>query len=193
MVVGISVPFAKGPGEDIAALAFVQNFEASLRLLDIPFYTVKGTSPKTMLNLSTSEARSTEYSRELSSTLSVSSIHIDLQGFDNESNPEWIRSDIVFGVLPTFTNEEQMQAFANLTREFAWATVKEIDIPSNYASGLSEFVFDTPSIPIKLNVGSVDLYPALAEVVAESVVAEVLQRKQQDSLGAVEVSEPALN
>ena len=186
MVVTITVPYAKGPGEDIGAIRFLESLEASFSLMDIPHYTIKGTSPRTMLDLSTSAARSTQYTIELSSSLVVSSIHIDIQSYSNDSkrfiDKESINSDIVFGILPTFTDIDFMERIAKLTEAFAYPQVREVDMEMNYASGLSEFIFDTPSIVIKVNEGSVDLFPALAEVVAEAVAREVSQRMQQDSL-----------
>ena len=113
MVVGISVPFAKGPGEDIAALAFLEHFEASLRLLDVPFYTVKGSSPKTMLNLSTSEARSTEYSRELSSFFEIKRL---TAGMHIRVHTGWVRNK--FRPIFKHSKPEQMLTSHSLRKKY---------------------------------------------------------------------------
>ena len=120
----------------------------------MPYYSVRGQSLKTMLDLSTSEARGTTYNNELAAALTVSDIHIELRAYDFDTHEDWSDSDFVFGKLIGYTDEELLKNFEDTIGSRASYETNIITPIGHYSSALSEFVYQIPSIVIYVNVGS---------------------------------------
>jgi hypothetical protein len=171
MTLAVTVPFATPPEEDTGAVLFLEHFKESLNSLEISHYVIEGESPKGILNLSTKAAKTTEYSKDFSTVLLASNLHIDIQSYNYETYPDedWINRDVVLGVLPTFTDTKLLGALKRHLIDVSSIYIKDLILEFSYASVLSELIFDVKSIPLYLNENSVALYPVIAEKLAEFV------------------------
>ena len=169
MTLAVTVPFATPPEEDTGAVLFLEHFKESLNSLELSHYVIEGESPKGILNLSTKEAKTTEYSKDLSTLLPASNLHIDIHSYNYETYPDWIDRDIVLGVLPTFTDTKLLAALKRSLIDISSIYIEDLILEFSYASVLSELIFNVKSIPLYLNENSVALYPVIAEKLAEFV------------------------
>jgi hypothetical protein len=170
MSVTISAPHSKESVDDPNINNFLSQLESFLDVKNIPYYSVRGTSLKTMLNLSTSEARGTTYNSELSAALTVSELHIELHAYDFDTHEEWATSDIVFGKLIGYTDDELLTDFENILGSKATYDTNVVTPIGHYATALSEFVYQVPSIVIYINVDSSHLYPSITESITDIIL-----------------------
>jgi hypothetical protein len=170
MAITISAPHFKESVDDPNIKQFVDQLESFLDAKNMAYYSVKGTSLKTMLNLATSEARGTTYNQELSAALTVSDLHIELHAYDFDTHEAWSTSDIVFGKLVGYTDDELLNDFENIIGSKASYETNVIVPIGHYSSALSEFVYQIPSIVIYVNVDSSTLYPSITESITDIIL-----------------------
>ena len=170
MAITISAPHFKESVDDPNIKPFLTQLESFLDMKDMPYYSVKGQSLKTMLDLSTSEARGTTYNNELAAALTVSNMHIELRAYDFDTHEDWASSDFVFGKLIGYTNDELLRDFENVIGAKASYETNVIVPIGHYSSALSEFVYQIPSIVIYVNVDSSKLYPTIAESITDIIL-----------------------
>lgn len=170
MAITISTPHFKESPDDPNIKTFLTQLESFLDAKNMPYYSVKGQSLKTMLDLSTSEARGTTYNNELAAALTVSDIHIELRAYDFDTHEDWSDSDFVFGKLIGYTDEELLKNFEDTIGSRASYETNTVTPIGHYSSALSEFVYQIPSIVIYVNVDSSNLYPTITESITDIIL-----------------------
>ena len=170
MAITISAPHFKESVDDPNIKPFLTQLESFLDLKTIPHYIVKGTSLKTMLDLTTSEARGTSYNQELAAYLQVSDLHLELHAYDFDTHEDWSTSDLVIGKLLGYTDEELLGDFENVLGASATVETNMVVPMGHYASALSEFVYQIPSIVLYVNVDSSQLYPSITESITDIIL-----------------------
>jgi len=170
MAITISAPHFKESVDDPNIKPFIDQLESFLDLKAIPHYIVKGTSLKTMLDLTTSEARGTSYNQELAAYLQVSDLHLELHAYDFDTHEDWSTSDLVIGKLLGYTDEELLGDFENVLGGSATVETNMVVPMGHYASALSEFVYQIPSIVLYVNVDSSQLYPSITESITDIIL-----------------------
>ena len=78
--------------------------------------------------------------------------------YDFDTHEAWSTSDIVFGKLVGYTDDELLNDFENIIGSKASYETNVILPIGHYSSALSEFVYQIPSIVIYVNVDSSTLY-----------------------------------
>jgi arginine decarboxylase-like protein len=170
MAITISAPHFKESVDDPNIKPFLDQLESFLDLKNIPHYIVKGTSLKTMLDLTTSEARGTSYNQELAAYLKISDLHLELHAYDFDTHEDWSTSDLVIGKLLGYTDEELLGDFENVLGSSATVETNMVVPMGHYASALSEFVYQIPSIVLYVNVDSSQLYPSITESITDIIL-----------------------
>lgn len=149
MSILVTIPHAKDPSGDPGAVSFARELESLMNLRGQANYFIYGNAPKTMLDLSTHEARGTSYNSELSTAMNVANFVIEI----HDTNEEDFSS----------TNE----LFVNTIDNLAEASVIQVENKNHYAVTLAGLIFDIPSLVLFVNPDSIDLYPAVAEILVE--------------------------
>ena len=162
----ISIPHAKEPDGDPGAVLFSQELESTMELRGVSNYIVKGNSPKTMLDLSTHQAKGTNYNSELSSSLGVATYHVELHSFD-DNHESYSGNDFVIGKISGYTDDSMAQRFVNSIDNYATTSIEEVKPEQHYSSTLSEFVYRIPSLILYINEDSIDYHSPVAGVVAD--------------------------
>jgi len=100
-------------------------------------------------------------------TVSDPQIHIDVRAFSDES--ELSDSDFLVMESQNITNPNINDVIANSLGNLSETAIKELAVESMYASVYCALVFDIITICVVINEGSVDLYRAAADELAEIV------------------------
>lgn len=178
MGIVIAVPHAKNPNGSPSAVAFAKQLESILDVRDIPNYALYGNSPRDMLDLSSSEARGTSYNSDLASSLRVAYILLEVHDFDSASDPTF-DEDFVFAEVAKCNTEVIDQALA-ITNDFANVDTERIESEKHYASSLAILSFEIPTLIVYVNRDSSDLYPAVAEALAQLAEGYAPRRTDED-------------
>lgn len=188
MAVAVSVPHLKNAPDEPSIHGFAQQLESMLDLRNLPYYIVRGTSLKKMLDLSTSQARGTSYNTELVTALGVSNLHIELHAYDFDTNEEWSDSDFIIGELHGdilddnygYSNEILIKKVNDKIDEFAEVNIVTLRPSEHYSSVLSELLYDISSIILYVNVDSYELFPTVAESITDIIWDFVDHRTSSD-------------
>lgn len=178
MGIVITVPHAKKPNSDPSAVAFTKQLESILDLRDISNYILYGNSPRGMLDLSTSEARGTGYNSDLASALRVASLLLEVHDYDSASDPTF-EEDFVFVEIANCNTDVIDQAIA-ITNNFANVDTERLESRKHYPSALAVLSFEIPTLLLYVNRDSTDLFPAVAEALAELAEAYVQRKTDED-------------
>lgn len=162
----ISIPYAKEPDSDPGAILFSEELESTMELRGVSNYIVKGNSPKSMLDLSTHQAKGTNYNSELSSSLSVATYHIELHSFD-DNHESYSGNDFVVGKISGYTDDAMVQRFVNSIDNYTTSSIEEVKPEQHYSSTLSEFIYEIPSLILYINEDSIDYHSSVAGVVVD--------------------------
>lgn len=162
MVVVVTAPEAT---TNAAVRAFTKLLQASLNYRMMKHTLITGDNTG-LVDLASSEAVNSDYAKELG-TVSDPQIHIDVRAFSDES--ELSDSDFLVMESQNITNPNINDVIANSLGNFSETAIKELAVESMYASVYCALVFDIITICVVINEGSVDLYRAAADELAEIV------------------------
>ncbi len=170
MAFAITQPYATEPGADQGAIEMGKHLESIMRLRKIEFYSIQGDKPKTMLDLSTSDARGTKYNTELSFAIENSSLLIELHSYNFDSNKEYAEYEFIIGDIPNYTDDVILDTLFNTINNVGDCSVEIVEPVDHYAAVLSEFIFQKPAIILMVNDESIDKFMALSEYLVDFVV-----------------------
>jgi len=162
MVVVVTAPEAT---TNAAVRAFTKLLQASLNYRMMKHTLITGDNTG-LVDLGSSEAVNSDYAKELG-TVSDPQIHIDVRAFSDES--ELSDSDFLVMESQNITNPNINDVIANSLGNLSETAIKELAVESMYASVYCALVFDIITICVVINEGSVDLYRAAADELAEIV------------------------
>ena len=177
MTIAIVVPHAKEPEGDPTAVLFADYMEAALVNRDIEFYTIMGDKSKTMIDLSTHNARGTSYNDELSSALKNSILMVELHSHDEDSADDYSEFDFIIEEFPEFSEENLSEELSNSLQEFGDANVENADASNRYASTLSTLIFGKPAIIFSVNENTKEKFIGSSEALVEFLVDYAARRK----------------
>ena len=161
-MVVVTVPFAKPPKSEAGAVEFASML--SELLPDAEF--IYGDKHKDILNIETAEGKNDPLVREYYNKLKSHKLHLDIRSFeaDDEMRKD---NDVIIGHLPYSSNLPMLEGLQNLLDEYSIVNIVELDYSNHRLSLVSLELFNTESIILYLNEGSVDLYSRLAEDLAD--------------------------
>jgi hypothetical protein len=126
---------------------------------------IYGDKHKGILNIETAQGKNDPLVREYYRKLKSHRLHLDIRSF--EADDEVLKdNDVVIGHLPFSSNMSELEGLQNLLDEYSIVNILDLEYSTHRLSLVSLELFDTPSIVIYLNEGSVDLYLRLAEDLA---------------------------
>lgn len=170
MPVTISVPHNKSSADSPSIVPFMEDLQSILELKDIPYYIVRGNSLREMIDLSTSQARGTSYNKELSAAFDASDLHIEVNVYDFDSNPDWTDSDVILGDLSGYTDDEMITRYEETIGEFGNVSVIDIVPLGHYSTALAELVYEIKSLVLYVNADSSDLFQVVSEALSDVIV-----------------------
>lgn len=170
MPVTISVPYNKSSENSPSIVPFVEDLQSILELKGISYYTVRGNSLREMIDLSTSQARGTSYNKELSAAFDASDLHIEVQAYDFDTNPDWSDSDVVLGDLSGYTDDEMVSRYEETIGEFGNVSVIDIVPLGHYSTALAELVYEIKSLVLYVNADSGNLFQVVSEALSDVIV-----------------------
>jgi hypothetical protein len=152
-----------------ASKSFLGMLEASLNLRNILHDTIPSDINPKMLNLSTSEAANSQFAKLFYIKSTNISTHIDLRSYD----PSYIGSsnasmDFLIASTPEITGELN-NLIVNTLNDFSEVSEVTVDVSTMYTAAYAKLILDSPTLTILINEGSMDLYRAAADAVAEVV------------------------
>ena len=150
------------------SVAFAKMLKSSLDYRKIESHSYFASQPQTILDLSSSEAVNSEFSKELHNE--DATYHIDIRSIDTEELGSAIASqDFLIAHTNEATSQELNESVVNNLSRFSEATEIPITHLSMYPSIYAKLVLRVPTITIILNEDSVDLYRSAADELAETV------------------------
>lgn len=165
-MVVVTVPFAKPPNGELGAVEFSKILE-NLLMNDEPMTEIiYGDHHKEILNIETAQGRNDPQVRSFYTKLKKHSLHLDIRSFeaDDESLKD---SDLVIGHLLYSSDTDMLQALQNLLDDYGVVSIVEVDYSTHRLSLVSLELFDTPSLIVYVNEGSLGLFERFAEDLAE--------------------------
>ncbi len=170
MAFAITQPHATEPGASQGAIEMGKHIESIMSLRNLEHYSIMGDKPKTMLDLSTSDARGTEYNNNLSFAIENSSMLIELQSYHFDNNKELAEYEFILGDIPNYTDDVILDTLFNTINDIGDCSVEIVEPSNHYAAVLSEFIFEKPAIILMVNDESIDKFMALSEYLVDFVV-----------------------
>tara|TARA_B100001250_G_C19638774_1_gene717241 strand:- start:381 stop:926 length:546 start_codon:yes stop_codon:yes gene_type:complete len=165
-MVVVTVPFAKAPKEEMGAVEFSYLLQDLLMHADPMTVMLYGDKHKDIVNIETAQGKNDPLVRVYYETLKSHKLHLDIRSF--EADDELLKdNDVVIGHLPFSSNLPMLEGLQNLIDEYSIVSISDLEYANHRLSLVSLELFDTESIIIYLNEGSVDLYSRLAEDLAE--------------------------
>jgi hypothetical protein len=152
-----------------ASKSFVDMMEASFNLRNIVHDTVSSDINPKLLNLSTSEAANTEFAKLFHIKSTNISTHIDIRSYDPTNIGSANASkDFLIANTSEITGELN-NLIVNALNDFSEVTEVNVDVSTMYTAAYAKLILDSPTLTILINEGSIDLYRAAADAVAEVV------------------------
>ena len=150
------------------SVAFAKMLKSSLDYRRIESHSIFASQAQSILDLSGAEAVNSDFSKEMHNEDAV--YHIDIRSVDtNELLSSLASQDFLIAHANEATDDGLNESLVNNLSRFAES--KEINMKHNsmYPSIYASLVLRVPTITIILNEGSVDLYRAAADELAETV------------------------
>jgi hypothetical protein len=151
--------------ESATSVAFAKMLEASFTYRRIESETLTSTQPQAILNLTSKEASGSDFIRNLSALSDDLQFHIDVQTFGSPTES----SDFIVAGAPAVISKELQSVLKESLDLFSETTSREMEYNNIYPSTYSALVLRVPTLTILVNEGSVDLYRAAADEIAEIV------------------------
>tara|TARA_B100000900_G_scaffold383917_1_gene372268 strand:- start:137 stop:667 length:531 start_codon:yes stop_codon:yes gene_type:complete len=164
-MVVVTVPFPTPPKDELGALEFSHLLQ-DLIMHDEPMTQfIYGDKHKDILNIEMAEGRNDPIVKAFYNALKSHKLHLNLRSF--RADDDLLKdNDAVIGHLPFSNNLPMLEGLQKLLDEYGVVSIVDLEYSTHRLSLVSEELFDTPSITLYLNEGSVDLYPVLAEELA---------------------------
>ena len=150
------------------SVAFAKMLKRSLTYRRIESYSIFAEQPQAILDLSSGEAVNSDFTKDMASQ--EVEYHIDIRSIDTDGLGSSIASlDFIIAHAGDATDHNLNESVAETLSGFSDA--KELTLKHNalYPSIYANLVLRVPTITIILNEGSVDLYRAAADELAEIV------------------------
>ena len=165
-MVVVTVPFPMPPKDELGALEFSHLLQ-DLMMNDEPMTVfLYGDKHKDILNIEMAEGRKDPTVKRLCNELKSHKLHLNLRSF--RADDELLKdNDIVIGHLPFSSDLPALEGLQNVLDEYGIVSIVDLEYSTHILSLVSLELFDVPSITLYLNEGSVDLYSALAEELAD--------------------------
>ena len=161
-MVVVTVPFAKPPKSEVGAVEFASML--SEQLPEAKF--IYGDKHRDILNIETAQGKNDPLVREYYTSLKSHGLHLDIRSF--EADDELLKdNDAVIGHLPYSSDLPMLEGLRNVVDEYCIVNIVDLPYSNHRLSLVSLELFDTPSIILYLNEGSVDLYSRLVEDLVE--------------------------
>ena len=163
MVVLITaVDAAISPG----SVAFAKMLKSSLDYRRIESVSLFPLQPPTIIDYGSREAANSEFSQDMANENVT--YHIDVRSIDTEDLGSSIASlDFIIAYADHATSRELNESLVETLSGFAEVKEKPLQHNNKYPSIFANLVLRVPTITIILNEGSVDLYRAAADELAE--------------------------
>ncbi len=165
MAITVTVPYAKPPHDDTAAVDFAKQLKVNFDLVGVPNSTHYGDTHKTIVDLETHKGKDTSYARAVRESLKDATLHINLHSFGVDE--KWSQDDLSLVSLPYISDQDLYRAANNYLDDYGTITMKDGDYENHYTALMSETLFDVPTVVVYLNEAAVDLYSVFAEALAE--------------------------
>ena len=165
-MVVVTVPFPMPPKDELGALEFSHLLQDLMMNDDPMTVMLYGDKHKDILNIETAEGRKDPTVKRFYNELKSHKLHLNLRSF--RADDELLKdNDIVIGHLPFSSDLPALEGLQNVLDEYGIVSIVDLEYSTHRLSLVSLELFDVPSITLYLNEGSVDLYSALAEELAD--------------------------
>ena len=165
-MVVVTVPFPKPPKDELGAVEFAKLLEDLMMGREVMTRIIYGDNHKDILNIETAEGRKDPTVKAFYNALKSHKLHVNLRSF--RADDELLKdNDAVIGHLPFSSDLPMLEGLQNLLDEYGVVSIVDLEYSTHRLSLVSQELFDTPSITLYLNEGSVDLYSRMAEDFAE--------------------------
>lgn len=154
--------------DSATSVAFAKMLTASLTYRRIESETLTSTQPQAILNLSSKEASGSDFVKDLTEKAKDAKFHIDIQSFSNTESPTE-SYDFIIPAADAVIDEELGSAVKETLDRFSDTVMSKVSYNNLYPSTYVALVINIPTFTIMVNVGSVDLYRAAADDLAEIV------------------------
>ena len=159
------------------SVAFAKMLTSSLKYRRMETHSIFAEQPQTILDLSGSEAVNSEFAKEMGSQ--DAGFHIDVRSIDTDGLGSSIASlDFIIAHAGDATDHNLNETVTETLSGFSEVKEKKLQHANMYPSIYANLVLRAPTITIILNEGSVDLYRAAADELAE--IAEQIYRRKTD-------------
>jgi hypothetical protein len=151
-----------------ASVAFAKMLKSSLEYRRINAHSIFASQPQSILDLSSREAANSEFSKDMHHE--DATYHIDIRSIDTEDLGSDIASlDFIIANAIEATDDKLNEAVVETLSGFSETKEKDLQHNNMYPSIYANLVLKVPTITIIINEGSVDLYRAAADELAEMV------------------------
>ena len=151
--------------ESAPSVAFAQMLSASFRYRRIEPTMIQALQPQAILNLSSREASGSDFIKDLTEMSENLEFHIDVQTFGSPTES----ADFIIPSAPDVVEKELQSVLTESLDLFSEVSAREMNYNNLYPSTYSALVLRVPTLTILVNEGSVDLFRAAADEVAEIV------------------------
>lgn len=150
------------------SVAFAKMLRTSFDYRRIESMLIQALQPQAILDYGSREAVNSEFTKDMTRDDAV--YHIDVRSIDTEELGSSIASlDFIVAKAEEATDNDLNESLVETLSTFSDVTEKELLHNNMYPSVYASLVLKIPTITIILNEGSVDLYRAAADELAEFV------------------------
>jgi len=150
------------------SVTFAKMLRSSFDYRRIESVLIQALQPQAIVDYASSEAVNSEFVKDM--TVEDAAFHIDIRSIDTENAGSSIASlDFIVAHADEATNEQTNEALTETLSTFSEARKKTLKHNNMYPSIYASLVLKVPTVTIILNEGSVDLFRAAADELAEFV------------------------